>query len=1143
MRNRRDSIRCVMPLCLLVFLLESTSTVAQEADTVRLVDGNSSSEGRVEVFHDGEWGTICSDHWGPADAKVLCRQLGYGFVHSDLAHFGEGHGPILLDDVRCSQYDGMIEYCDHKGWGNHNCNHTQDVGVVCSEHFIYNGNTVITDELRFELKLIDSRFEASGFLVARYSPAKEWGAICGDHWDYRDAQVTCRHLGYGANIDTKGSRLIHESAIPETTMFSAVGCQGDETELWQCELVSGAGVTCETLPYIECQTETAVFEDPINLCGEINYCGFDCYQGPRDTLRHDLDAREMCKCDDACVYFEDCCYDYRTNCDPQPDSGRDVMNGVDLRYYACVSTLGMDLVERYDHYFGVALVSFCPQQWTGPDFLKLECEQMPSPLDVIASLPVFDNEGAVYKNIFCALCHGVDANEIHKWTARLEYYTMPGSTYTDPRLNVTIIDGRSTGRYVVEPPEDGSGGISRTCPLSTIGSCLQEFSNSSQEAACKEYFAPTRVNYVRYKNPHCAMCNGEIVYPIDTCVSLCPLPECSHFEKWEPCLQDICFGGPGNILTVEAMFDFGWSGGENSACRSGELYDPFLDRCRVVTCAAGFVLADDGQCLPLLETFFPIPPLPQIPETLNEECHSIINDTLSSSSEVVHWRLVLLNGTQSSDLSEENYSLSILGRSFETLIKDIGDFLNTFKNHTSEQSNCNLHLVTVYTAQGAGLLSSIDVCANSTMKSREVFDPSVENETVYDVEIIRSFRWTQQNSTFSREGLLPTECTDINLLNCSEMVERLTADEYVSQPASQSIRHLPTGLELGPGEFVTLSDRTAIICSPVDWSDPSKYALGFLSLILYCLSLLALLATFVTYCVFLTLRNMAGFQTMNLLVALFVAILLIVLAGNLSVSGKYCQAMASVTHLSWLAAFFWMATLSVNAAKTFGSRNILPRGSQPSSRQLLTTMMFIWGTALLIVVVGLVLNFCDCTSLPAVYSESPPCWIPNVNILLVGFVAPVAVSLLISVSSFIFVIVRVRKMKGESKMVQKKGNLEEVLGELKIYVKLALLFGVCWLLAFVSVAVNHVILSYINVIVNSLQGVFIFMAFCLNRRVRALWRGRLLGRDATRFEAGRTKVGTKASNSKEKHAVTATRTTTVSSKGPKTKDIKEETYL
>ena len=101
---------------------------------MRLADGQWKREGRVEVFHDGVWGTVCDDSWDLRDAQVVCRQLGFpDALHAPgSAHFGQGSGKILLDDVQCTGNERSIEECRHSGWGIENCVHSEDASVICS---------------------------------------------------------------------------------------------------------------------------------------------------------------------------------------------------------------------------------------------------------------------------------------------------------------------------------------------------------------------------------------------------------------------------------------------------------------------------------------------------------------------------------------------------------------------------------------------------------------------------------------------------------------------------------------------------------------------------------------------------------------------------------------------------------------------------------------------------------------------------------------------------------------------------------------------------------------------------------------------------------------------------------------------------
>ena len=74
---------------------------------------------------------MCDDSFDLTDANVVCRELGYSGALA-VSFFGQGGGVISLDDVECEGDERSILQCPHNGLFNHNCIHSEDVGVVCN---------------------------------------------------------------------------------------------------------------------------------------------------------------------------------------------------------------------------------------------------------------------------------------------------------------------------------------------------------------------------------------------------------------------------------------------------------------------------------------------------------------------------------------------------------------------------------------------------------------------------------------------------------------------------------------------------------------------------------------------------------------------------------------------------------------------------------------------------------------------------------------------------------------------------------------------------------------------------------------------------------------------------------------------------
>ncbi|XP_066095152.1 scavenger receptor cysteine-rich domain-containing protein SCART1-like [Saccopteryx bilineata] len=185
---------------------------------VRLVAGPDRCAGRVEVLHGGTWGSVCDDAWDLQDAHVVCRQLGCGHAISALgaAHFGAYTGPIWMDELGCGGHESALWQCPSSGWGQHDCAHKEDAGVVCSGSM--------------DLRLQGSSQPCAGRLEVFYNGT--WGGVCST-LSPASLSVLCEQLDCGPH------GLLQVGAVTQkisgALWLSSIQCRDRlDVSLWQC---------------------------------------------------------------------------------------------------------------------------------------------------------------------------------------------------------------------------------------------------------------------------------------------------------------------------------------------------------------------------------------------------------------------------------------------------------------------------------------------------------------------------------------------------------------------------------------------------------------------------------------------------------------------------------------------------------------------------------------------------------------------------------------------------------------------------------------------------------------------------------------------------------------------------------------------
>ncbi|XP_070533343.1 uncharacterized protein [Ptychodera flava] len=876
-----------------------------------------------------------------------------------------------------------------------------------------------------------------------------------------------------------------------------------------------------------------------NICSSVNQNNPNsCYGrcNSQSNLTH-------CGCDDLCIQYGDCCYDYELQC--HSDKGRHQSGGQSLSPSSALKSIlsrqnlsdsiGCLKPGTNDRYW-YWTINRCPPFWSD-DNVRTLCEDNDT---FLSRVPVFGPEGVLYKNVFCAACHGIQRHDVEFWDVN----TTCSSDTANKSLPELAQSSLSTSCKVIYFPPQNSNHSPRL-PCGNVWSDCNDEGDIVMEKACKTYAAVVyhagKGSWV--KNPHCSLCRKAGINNL-MCGTV------AYGEMWWV-----------NWVSFSTLLDFNSNSGltvrsesevreSHVVCDEHQVYDPFLDKCHQLSCPAYFELIN-GACKPKQQPK-PIEDengrsyLPVINSTLADNNISISTLYISAklqipgNQDISHRNQLLqfLNKVMSdiltispgslfytnlkrykfsqvnssteknsrdlfvySTFSKSNITLSVLARALHKNLNYGIQFQNTKiyiqsvmvdKSNFSAYSTCREKTVNDVTRNVENL--SPKVSENKALQTNYSDKPRGETSSYW--RILSAY--DQESSTWHRRVHLLT-CDEISL-SCPMI--RLD-NKYVtfSEGATgTSVYYGPTNTVYEQGKYI-VENGSVFVCSYLSQNGTrtdSYSAIFFeyskaqtiLTVVGSLLSLVFLTFSFITYCTFPSLRNLPGKTIMNLIVALFTAQAFLLFGSNQTQHYWFCASVAVVCHYFWLAVFFWMNVMAFDISRTFRKR-LRPRNPEDRNVLLRRYMIYAWGAPALIVPVCVIVNFCDCANCRIGYGTGSSCWIEEPLALVISFMTPVGVIIFANLVMYLRTIHGIWSTSKIAQKVTKKSEAENLKTQLLLYLKLTTIMGFTWIFGFIAAFTGIQAFWYLFIVFNTLQGVFIFFAFTLNRRIIRMWRRRL----------------------------------------------------
>nr|KAF6400246.1 adhesion G protein-coupled receptor E3 [Rousettus aegyptiacus] len=276
-----------------------------------------------------------------------------------------------------------------------------------------------------------------------------------------------------------------------------------------------------------------------------------------------------------------------------------------------------------------------------------------------------------------------------------------------------------------------------------------------------------------------------------------------------------------------------------------------------------------------------------------------------------------------------------------------------------------------------------------------------------------------------------------------------------------------------------LSSFAVLLAFTNQEEDPTLAVMTYVGL---SLSLLCLFLAALTFLLCKAIQNTSTSLHLQLSLCLFLAHLLFLTAVDRTEIKVLCAIIAGALHYLYLASFTWMLLEGLHLFLTARNLTVV---NYSSANRLIKWLMFPVGYGVPAVIVAI-----SAASRPHLYGTPDRCWLHLKQGFIWSFLGPVCAIISVNLVFFLSVFwILKRKLSSLNSEVSTIQNIRML--TLKAMAQLFIL-GCTWCLGILQVGPAAWIMAYLFTIINSLQGFFIFLVYCLFSHQVRKWFGDIM---------------------------------------------------